>query len=75
MYFQCIVAIWHTLVLQRKSVTLSNNIPYSIEVRVCFLNAATLTLADTFKIGYLSGNRNPDGEIDISLPGLSIRYF
>ena len=39
------------------------------------LIAATFTLADTFKIGYLSGNRNPDGDIDISLPGLSIRYF
>ena len=72
MYFQCIVAIWHTLVFQRKSVTLSNNIPFTNRSKG-FLTAATLTLADTFKIGYLSGNRNPDGEIDISLPGLSIR--
>ena len=39
------------------------------------LIAATFTLADTFKIGYLSGNRNLDGDIDISLPGLSTRYL
>ena len=42
---------------------------------VFLIIAATLTLADTFKIGYLSGNRNPDGDIDISLPGLSTRYL
>ena len=38
-----------------------------------FLSAATPALAETFKIGYLSGNRLHDGQPDISLPGLRIR--